>query len=400
MQLIFIDEGGFACNSVWLFIFHIMFYNGLETTTVRKRHHLIWQRFTQLFLSELDILGDDVLWTHKDTVRAALTRVSVDIEQDSKTITQELDFISLQVLSTDEHTKRTLDFIENYLCAKSKSVSMPALCLAAFEILGGFDGRDDLMFPVLAAASLGEVPHDLPYHNNDHYKKVLLHTLRLIAIHNAMYDETRNVFTPEEIAQLLAGACAHDIGHEAKGNFVERKYMFAAQEQKSYTYIHPLLLRMGFNETMCEHIRIMFLTTDVTPFGDPISPSNQLRLAYEMHFGTSDYDDNASLAAPLKMLEEDGRLALMCMILHEADIMNSAGLNYNVTIGESIRISQEIGKTSASPEDTYMFLKMICQERMNSDAAQFLAAENLRKISDHVNEDLKNGVHSYDMKRG
>lgn len=374
-----------------------MYAGEIFVFTTVKVFILVWQSFKDLFLKQLDSAKIDFLWTDKEEIRGVVSRVSSTIEQETQIAKQALAYAFDGGSDVPVHTQKTLEFIEEYLQDSRQLLSLPAMCLAAFDLFGGFEGKHNLTHPVLAAAVFGEIHNDLDYHNNAHYKKVLLHTIRLIAAHNRMFSGRGAALKPEQISQMLATACAHDIGHEAKGNFVDRKYVFASQEQKSYGYVSPFLSFMGYTSGQCEEVRIMFLTTDVTPFGDISSPSNQLRMAYEMHFGTSDYDDNMTLCEPLRILEEDSRLCLMCMLLHEADILNSAGLDYKTTIGESIRISREIGKTSATPEDTYMFLKMICHDRMNTDAAQFLASENMQKISTRVHEDIKNGVNFYEM---
>lgn len=360
---------------------------------------MVWQSFKEIFLKQLDSCDIDFLWTDKENIRDALSRISYTIEEDVSLARQGLAFAFADDLDKDTNTLKTIEFLHIYLDDQGKKMTLAAMCIAAFELFGWYEERGDLVHPVLAAAVFGEVENNLPYHNNCHFKKVLLHAIRLIAAHNHMFKGMNTALKEEHISQLLATACAHDVGHEAKGNFVDRKYVFASQEHKSFGYIAPFLSVMGYTQEQCEEVRIMFLTTDVTPFGDLSSPSNQLRIAYEMHYGTSDYDDNVQLCAQLQMLEENARLCLMCMILHEADIMNSAGVSYDITVDESIRVSREMDKTNATPEDTYLFLKMICHEKMTTDAAQFLASENLMQISARVNEDIKNGVLSYSISK-
>lgn len=358
---------------------------------------LVWQSFKEIFLQQLVSAEIGFLWTDKENLLGVLSRISENIEDDTRIARDSLAFVFAEDLDVNANTQKTLEFLHTHLAEQGAGLSLAAMCLAAFELFGGFEDKKNLVHPVLAAAVFGEVPNNLAYHNNCHFKKVLLHTIRLIAAHNRMFKGMNNVFKEEHISQLLAVACVHDIGHEAKGNFVDRKYVFAAQEQKSFGYIKPFFLLMGYTPEQCEDVRIMFMTTDVTPFGDISSPANQLRVAYEMHFGTSDYDDNITLCEPLRILEENSNLCLMCMMLHEADIMNSAGVDYDTTVAESIRVSREMNKTSASPEDTYLFFKMICHESMTTDAAQYLASENLKQISARVNDDIRNGILSYDM---
>lgn len=357
---------------------------------------MIWSDFKILFLKSLSLLDDHALWVDRQEIESVLNsyvpeKMVDDVRSFKKFLESACDFSLLH----QERMSYVIDFLEECRVTKKDGVTLPVMCLAAFDYFGGFEGKNELVFPVLAAAVLGEVNNDLPYHNNCHYRKVLLHTIRLIAAHNHIFKEANLGLDQQKITLLLAGACAHDLGHSAQGNFDNRKYVFASQELRSFRYVKPFLLDMGFTSSMCDDLSLMIVTTDVTPFGDPLSPSNQLRAAYEYHFGTSEYDDNLQLRAELKVLEENSKLCLLSMLLHEADLMNSAGVDYNITIDESRKISQEIGKVITSPEDTYLFLKVICHEKMITDAAQFIAGDNLRNIISRVCDDINQGVKTY-----
>ena len=194
---------------------------------------------------------------------------------------------------------------------------------------------------------------------------------------------------------LLAAAAIHDIGHKGESNIIDRKYYSGKTELRSFDYAYPYLKAAGFYKSMLEDIRIMLHTTDASPFGDPISPSNQMRAAYEYHYGTSDSEEDLVLSDDLKILESREKLCLMCLILHEADIMNSSGVSYDVTKRESVSIAREIGMSNAMPEDTLLFLTLICGRGMVSDAAKFLAGTNFSNIYDDVLQDFRNGNKPY-----
>ena len=57
------------------------------------------------------------------------------------------------------------------------------------------------------AALIGEVPNDLQYHGNEHYRKVLFHAIRLMATHNQLFEGDARELNAQQIAVLLTGAC-------------------------------------------------------------------------------------------------------------------------------------------------------------------------------------------------
>jgi len=140
------------------------------------------------------------------------------------------------------------------------------------------------------------------------------------------------------------------------------------------------------------------MTTDISPLGDPISPVNQLRKAYEYHFGMEEEkvdEEEAILSEELSALMENSHLCLLSVMLQEADIMNSAGVDYDIARYESIAVSEEIGLSQSLPEDTLLFLETICNGKMLSDAGRFLCEKNLETIIGRVLEDYRSGNKPY-----
>lgn len=286
-----------------------------------------------------------------------------------------------------------IDLIKSW----NKNSNSPSLWILAFLALCHFDfNQSDIILIrlVLMACILGELPHTLPYHNTLHFRKVLLHTIRMIQAHNYIYRDTINKFSKTKIASLLIAAAIHDLGHDGKGNIIDRKYIPARMEKNAFAQASPYLRFSGASEIMLNDIKVMLMTTDVSPFGDPISPSSQLRQVYEYHFGTGN-EEVLELTEDFKVLEERPELCLLAMILHEADIFNSAALDYEVTKHESILISREIGKEQTTPEDVMLFLTTICHGSLISDAARFLGEEKFEEIYQRAEKDFKNGNHPY-----
>lgn len=259
----------------------------------------------------------------------------------------------------------------------------------------GFDDQSHevLNKAVFVAAALADVPNKLSYHNNLHFCKVVLHVARMISAHNFIFQDSDHALSKKDSAALLVAACIHDIGHDGSGNIVDRKYIKAKTELESYSYALPYLKVCDLGDDVLEELKLMLMCTDASPFGDPISPSSQLRRAYFYHFGEEDFVD-LDLDDDFSVLEEDDILTLKCMLLHEADIMNSVGVSYDTTIYESLAVSDEIG-VKATPEGTLLFFEKTCQNDLFTDSGRYLGQENFHRIRSRILDDYDKGNKVY-----
>ena len=364
----------------------------------------------QIISSEIESADVSSALSSKEELMAEMRAVEKTFEQDYVLAQERLEFVFNEEFNIEESTQATYFLVQEWHRGESlfSTISMVIVALEKFGFVGEKtnDSDDDdkeqiqsLIRAMLVASILAEIPHDLPYHNNLHFRKVLLHVMRMVAVHNyKIYKDTSCHLSKVDIAKLVIGACIHDIGHEGKGNFIDHKYHLAMIEQRSYDYAYPYLKHAGLDDDILDDIRVMLIVTDVSPVGDPISPVNQLRSAYEYHFGMdadSHEEDRFSLSDELVVLKEDSHLCFLCVMLQEADIMNSAGIDYDITRFESVAISKEIGLFHSLPEDTLLFLVTICQGKLLSDAARYLAADNLDHIIRRVMKDLRRGNNSY-----
>ena len=346
--------------------------------------------------SYLRSVEPDKSWVLKDTVVQTFENVEKKIKSDSIQATKSLDKILSNIDDVSANTVETTRLIEGWNEDRI-SFSMISMMVYVIDKFGYNEKKyKSLADSLLIAGVLADIQNDLPYHNNLHYKKVVLHALRMITAHNHLFKDTGNILDHSAIAQLIIGACIHDLGHEGKSNIIDRKYHMAMTEKKSFDLAYPYLKSTGLDDDMLSDIRVMLITTDVSPFGDPISPVNQARSAYEYHFGM-DSSDDLELADELGVLKEDDKLCLLCVMLHEADIMNSAGVDYDITCSESVSVSKEMGESGAYPENTLLFLDKICNNNMLSDSARFLADGNLIAIKSRVMDDFKNGNKPYSV---
>ncbi|MCB1784220.1 MAG: hypothetical protein KDI13_09515 [Alphaproteobacteria bacterium] len=337
---------------------------------------------------------DFSVWLSGDKSLQAFEKVRESFERDYDMLSVEMDFIFTDDGEMPRRTEKTLALIKKWHKGNHPPV-LAAMAALAMERFGLAEIKNkNLCGGVLAACILGDFKNDLPYHNNLHFCKVMLHTIRMIAAHNRIFEGLSLAFSERETACLLAAAAIHDFAHDGTRNLADHQYHFAKIEQRSFGLAKPFLEKSGLDKDLLEDIRVMLMTTDVSPFGDPISPANQLAAAYEYHYGTSDSEE-LSLSPELSILEERGDLCMLAMTLHEADLMNSAGLDYAMTTYETALLVEEIGKSDAYPEDVILFLETICRDGMTTDAGQELGAENFRKIFDQAITDFRNGNNPY-----
>ena len=348
-------------------------------------------------IRHLEAIEPEQSWTQQGVVVQTVKDIERSFDSDRDLASKSLDIILSLTDGVCANTQKTLDLLTSWQdgSVQFSTTSMMAYVIEKFD----FDEAAHKIHinALLIAAILADLRNDLPYHNTLHYRKVLLHTVRLIAVHNHLFKGSdKRTLDHDAMTKLMISACIHDLGHAGTGNIIERKYQMAMTEQRSFDLAYPYLAATGLSEDILADIRIMLITTDVSPLGDPISPMQQARAAYKLHFGMNKDDDDEPLySQPLEILKEDERLCLLCVLLHEADIMNSAGVDYEITRKESVAINQEMGESLALPEDTLLFLNKICGDGFLSDAARYLADGNLIRIKARVMDDYKNGNNSY-----
>ena len=368
------------------------------------------KKILDFFFSGVDEVVPEGGWITQKELEDTIERVSESLERDYTLAEERLSFVFGADGGAEQSNRETLKLVQDWHAGRDM-FSATAMVIVAMEHLG-FSGQDNsaaneslnerLIQAMLAASALGEVANNLPYHNNLHFRKVLMHVLRMIVAHNnKIFSDTTHRLSKMDMAKLIIAACIHDIGHEGKGNIVDHKYHMAMIEKRSFSYAYPYLKAAGLDEDTLADIKVMLITTDVSPLGDDISPVNQLRVAYEYHFGMAEEVDDGEeeetpIADELCILMEDSHLCLLCVMLQEADIMNSVGVDYNITRFESVAISKEIGLSHSLPEDTLLFLESICSRKLLSDAARYLAEDNFAVITQRVFEDYRDGNNPYD----
>lgn len=346
-----------------------------------------WHSLLQALIPVADKVSTQE-WKSASEFAATMTRCCETLEKDLQNI-ENKDFIFSESQAADAATDEIVEYIRQWH-VMGNAPSLVAMIIASalkFEI------KDpDQIQPLLMAGLLGDIENDLPYHNNLHFKKVVLQLIRLISVHNGIYGATARELDKAQITTLLIGGCIHDLGHDGLGNTVKGVFYPARLERRSFDLAKPYLDLCGFSDGHLQNLKVMLLTTDVSPLGDLTNPMNQMKAAYRFHFlGEKEQYYTLNLSGELAAMEESEQLTTMACLLHEADIATSAGLNYSITQYETCKVMEELGASQAKPSHIIDFFEKVCQRQFLSDAGQKLFSANLARIYALAEEGERNG---------
>ena len=330
-------------------------------------------------------------WVEETQVMAVITKVEERFNEDLETLNRDAAFILNTSQTVASHTSKTIGVFRDWTVG-AMCPSLPALCQFAID---AFDIKSQTLINTLYVAGiLGEIDHNLSYHSNMHFRKVVFQCMRMIAVYNDIYQGTSRAFSERQIALLLATACIHDFGHDGKGNTLKGVYIPHRLEEAAYELVAPVFKAAGFDdEDDLNLMHSMLICTDVTPFNDPGNAVNQAKAAYRKHFlsDSRSMHQKLNLDEELKILEECPAAAAMALMLHEADIATSAGLHYDMTKYETGLLRIEIADGVALPQHILDFLKDICNRQMLSEVGQQLFAANMARIYALAEDDVKKG---------
>lgn len=366
---------------------------GVNLLNLLKKNDF-WLKNIQGLKPVLADIEPDPSWGSAGMISETLDHVQKTFVKDMQSLEKEALFMFSSTVESDNLTEQSAAILRKWQVTGAPSLTaLSVFALQQFEI----DAPQDFIQAILVASILGEVENDLSYHNNMHYRKVLFNVIRMIAVHNFIYEGTARSFDVKQICLFLMGACAHDLGHDGRGNTIKGVFYQGRLEKLSYDLALPYFKAVGFeDEKALADFRVMVLCTEVTPLDDPGNPMNQMKAAYRFHYlGDASKTHSLNLDPDIAELEVNPHLTTMCLILHEADIATSAGVTYDVTKYETSIYMQEIGTKQARPQHVIDFLNQICQRKFLSDAGQRLFAGNLARIYALAQADVEAGDEIY-----
>lgn len=263
---------------------------------------------------------------------------------------------------------------------------------------------DEFEFPmddVLAqcavmAAIQAEVPNNLQYHGNEHYRKVLFHTIRMIAVQKDLPCEKNKMTMGDNAKILMIASAIHDLGHEGGDNLRDGIYTPGYMEQKALDMVSPYFEKLGMDYDQSKILQTLVFCTDITFFAGDNSPCVRMRRIYDYYFIDDSNEEVLNyIIGKLRLFEDNPDLALMAMMLHEADIATSAGLTYEQSIKETIDIIEERGMKSAGPRVLLAFLQEQLEGKMKTESAKILFGPAMDAIMDQASTDFQNGRETY-----
>lgn len=344
-----------------------------------------WLQTLQSLQAVIGTIPPESSWGAVSGLSRRLHEIEETLSADLAILHEEADFIFSADLDPAVYTRQVTDLFQRW----HRTGKAPSLC--AIAIFGmqnsGMDADDPLAPAVMMAGLLGEVDSSLPYHSNMHFRKVLLQTISLAAVHNDMYDGQVRELQRDHVALLIVAACIHDLGHDGKSNTAGGTYMPSRAEKRSFGLAKPYLAAAGLDEAELEDILVMLIATDVSSLEKRASPAEQMKQAYRYHFlkGAA-----VSLDGGLEILQKRADLVTSSLLLHEADLSTSAGLEYGITTFETALHREESAGDRARPSHVVSFLEKICGG-MLSDAGKKLYAANMQTILQKAKADQAAG---------
>lgn len=273
---------------------------------------------------------------------------------------------------------------------------LPVMLAHAAEHFG-LPEDSPVMRGAMMAAILAEVPNSLQYHGNEHYRKVMFHTIRLLVTHQSSDFPYQPFLNADDLIKMLIAAAIHDLGHEGGDNLREGIYTPGYMEQQAFDIARPYFEALGLERDFWGEIETVIFCTDITFFAGDNSPCVRMKKIYRHFFmgGVEGEDIESMMIGKLRLFEESPKLAVMAMMLHEADIATSAGLTYEQSRSETINIMEERGVQNAGPKTLLRFLTEQLDGRMMTPAAQKLFAGEMAAIMQQAEDDIQAGVETF-----
>lgn len=274
--------------------------------------------------------------------------------------------------------------------------SLVAMVAAAIDHFG--IPHDHPVVPAtIMAAVLAEYPNTLLYHGNDHYRKVLVHLIRLLATNQGVDDGKTVRFNDAQILNILIAACIHDLGHRGDDNMRNGIYTPGYLEQQSVDLARPFLMAVGLTDDDMADVETVVFCTDITISAGDHSPCLRMKRIFNYFFvgGVSDHEFGMMSVGKLRRFYDNPALAQMAMMLHEADIGSSAGVSYEQSRLETAAIMAEQGGRTAGPKNLLVFLTQQLDGQMSTAAAQSVFGPAMRDIIARANEDVESGIEKF-----
>jgi hypothetical protein len=248
----------------------------------------------------------------------------------------------------------------------------------------------DLIQAAMVACVLAEIPNKNPYHNNDHFFEVVAIALCLSAAHNDLTMAPDERLSINDVLLLFIAACIHDFAHDGQGNIMDGIHIPSRLEKRSLEKAKPYLISAGLSDDDFAKIEMMVVCTDVSRNAQGRSPAGIARDIYMAH----DHDNVSVMNIEnfYTSLMMDKKLSLMSVLLAEADIAMSSGLDYPFSKEMTKLVAQESSVLQPTANTLKGFMEVICHGGYLSRAAQMTLGQSFQAILLEAQLDGEKGV--------
>lgn len=186
--------------------------------------------------------------------------------------------------------------------------------------------------------------HGNSYHNRNHMFEVPTAMAALLKIHeNGGYEPKLD---EEDKLVLLISALSHDLGHNGKGNGMGKDRVPLLTENRAIELAKPVIRAFYTDDAECERVfakvEVIIAATDIG--GGDKSPAKFFADYAKYQRGelnTAPVPPLHSLEKFVPLLESDPKLAHMCLLMQDADLLPSIGLTPEWAERQEARLSHE-----------------------------------------------------------
>lgn len=266
------------------------------------------------------------------------------------------------------------DYYKNYSRFKreyfyKKTIYYPEIVRCIFK---KFTIDEHLLNIALDFCRLLPLENKNEYHNGEHSFEVFLILSYLLQVETQINKE---VTCSKYIGLSLLSALMHDYNHDGKSNTVDGKHTQFRLEKFSFMKATSTFKENIFFSDL-DIIKTLILSTDTSHVTEFISPHDYIKKTY---LGKTISNTSQEITKELSLIGKDNTLNLMCLLLHEADIIGSSSLELNNLIENSKKLSMETGEDRHSIRSMLFFLKHICGGEHTSQSAKLIFQEQLAK---------------------
>ena len=330
-----------------------------------------------------------------EDIQKTLLRLKADFPKDNARLSDVSDLLfGAEIIAYGD---RTTSVFTRWSEEKNGSPSLVAMLAQAADRLALTDD-ERMLRAAFVAAVLAECPNTLLYHGNEHYRKVVFHTIRMLVTHMQMNFDIYPALDKTGMLKMIISAIVHDLCHEGGDNLRDGIYTPGFMEQRSFDIVRPYFESLGLDRDDWGDIETIVFCTDITFFAGDNSPCSRMKKIYGHFFGgglPEGEDIGMMTVGKLRLFDENPKLALMAMMMHEADIATSAGLSYEQSIIETIHFMEERDLKTAGPAVLLRFLTEQMDGRMMTPAAQALFGSQMAVIMQQAEDDLRRGCNTF-----